>query len=98
MGPNDDAAPATELPKPTPELIGLGSLILALERRMPGLSEELQEIVDSEFMRSRQVVEIRPPKDRPDRQMALASVSAWLSRITLTADAYAGWRKRRKRA
>lgn len=71
-------------------------MLIALERRLPGIIEETQEVGVDEFMHSSVVVEMRPPKDRVERVISLRKVSAWLPRISLIAAAYHRKRKLRR--
>lgn len=92
----DTEQPARELPRPTPELIALGAVLIALEQELPGITEKVRDLIDGEFLRSKSVVEIRPPKDWPIRSIALELASVWIGRVALAGDAFRGYRRRKK--
>jgi hypothetical protein len=93
---NDLDTQPNGLPAQSPELIVLAALLTELDREHPGVTERVQAIVDGEFLRSRNVVEMRSSKEWPHHQRSMEAASAWMGRMVLVADAFRGWKKRRK--
>jgi hypothetical protein len=78
-----------DLPIPHESLSALAPALIALDRRFPGLLDEVVELAEGDAL-SAEVRRLRGPKVSPETRESLRRAAAWLAAIRLISKATRG--------
>lgn len=74
-----------------------GHLLAVLEKRLPGISDELVVSLEDEALQ-REIIRLRGPREAPDSARARKDALAWATHVRLVLMATLGAKRRKRRA